>query len=222
MSKATYIVQEHRYLLKFFAAKNPWGVLWFLLPLVAFGVCAIVESSGTFEPLWALVALPLAYFYWTYVEYLIHRFYFHWNPRQKWLKNVVGSFHLYHHETPDDLAVITSGWVTGVAGAFLHFGILWAITGGNSLAALYLTTALMLIYFGYEWVHYLVHQQVWKGGPLKWLQDFHLTHHVRPRVNFGQVSPIWDWAFGTLAPSLETSKHPRMREFVKHREDEDG
>lgn len=222
MSRHAYVVEQHRYLLRFFAAKNPWGVLWFMLPLLAFGIHAIVERTGEFKPLWALAAIPAAYLYWTFIEYLIHRFYFHWNPRQKWLNNIVGSFHLYHHETPDDLGVITSGWVTGVAGAFLHFGILWGLTGGNTLMALYLTTALMVVYFAYEWVHYLVHLRLWRSGPLKWLQDFHLTHHVRPRQNYGQVSPIWDHVFRTHAPSLNTAEHPRMRQFLKQREDAGG
>ncbi len=121
--KAKYFLQENRYLLNFFAAKSPWTVLYFVLPLlvILFVLMPEIRLTGI------LLALPLSFLYWSLVEYLIHRCYFHWLPKNEILRAITGSFHLYHHDQPSDLEVINSGWVTGVLGALLHFSVFYFV-----------------------------------------------------------------------------------------------
>lgn len=211
--KAKFFLNQNRFLLKFFAAKNPWTVLYFVLPL-EFSLLALMDESGI-RFLNVLYALPLSFLYWSLVEYLIHRCYFHWVPKNETLRAITGSFHLYHHENPSDLEVINSGWVTGLIGALFHFAVFKFLFQASYQTALELTFALILVYYAYEWVHYLVHQKVYDKGLMRYLQNFHLTHHVSPRKNFGQITPIWDYLLGTIRDNLETKDHPRMRAFVK-------
>lgn len=211
--KAKYFLQENRFLLKFFAAKSPWTVLYFVLPLLV--LLALLMREEGFSISGILIALPLSFLYWSLVEYLIHRCYFHWLPKNEILRAITGSFHLYHHEHPSDLEVINSGWVTGVLGAILHFSIFYFVFQASYLMALELTFALIIVYYAYEWIHYLVHQKIWDKGPMNYLQNFHLTHHVSPKKNFGQITPIWDYVCGTVRENLETRDNPRMRAYVK-------
>lgn len=209
-----YVVHEHRFLLKFFAAKSPLTVLLFLLPLSAILVLQI-QKTAQFHGKFLLLALPLSFLYWSLVEYLIHRSYFHWVPKNQTLRSLVGSFHLYHHENPSDLQVINSGWVTAVLGVLLHWSIFHFLFRFSELQSHYLTLALIIVYYFYEWIHYMVHQRLWNKGPMKYLQNFHLTHHVRPKINFGQITPIWDYLLGTVGENMDAKDHPRMRAFIK-------
>lgn len=211
--RTKYILTDYRILLKLFAAKSPWTVLYFVFPLEVL-LLFLMQEQGI-RATGIIMALPLAFLYWSLVEYLIHRCYFHWVPKNEILRAITGSFHLYHHEHPSDLEVINSGWVTGMIGAIFHFSIFRFVFQASYLFALELTFSLILVYYLYEWVHYLVHQKIYDKGIMNYLQNFHLTHHVSPRKNYGQITPIWDYLLGTMRDNLETKDNPRMRAFVK-------
>lgn len=209
--KAKYFLQENRFLLNFFAAKSPWTVLYFVLPLEMM----LMALMPTISVKRILIALPLAFLYWSLVEYIIHRWYFHWMPKNETLRAITGSFHLYHHENPSDLEVINSGWVTGVLGVFFHFAVFKFLFLASYQTALDLTFSLVAVYYFYEWIHTLVHAKVWKNPAMKYLQDFHLTHHVTPKKNFGQITPIWDYVFQTVTQNKNTRDHSRMMAYIK-------
>lgn len=206
-----HLIEEHRILLKFFAAKNPWTILYFVLPLLV----GLVLCMKEIRVLNLMIAFPISFLYWSLVEYLIHRNFFHWVPKNRILRYLTSSFHLYHHENPTDIGVINSGWVTGTLGVFFHFGIFYFIFQTTLQTALELTFALVLVYYYYEWVHYKVHEKIYDKGIMRFLQNFHLTHHVSPRCNFGQITPIWDYLLGTMKENKETKDNPRMRAYVK-------
>lgn len=208
-----YVVTDHRFVLKLFASKNPWSMLLFIIPIESVLFFLIKEEGVRITRL--LAAIPFALIYWSLIEYLIHRFYFHWIPKNQILRSITGSFHLYHHENPKDLEVINTGWVTGVIGTFFHFFIFLYAFRLTFISALEMTFALIIIFYIYEWVHYLVHQNVFSNPILKYLQNFHLTHHISPRKNYGQITPIWDYLLGTARNNLETKNEPRMLAFVK-------
>lgn len=209
--KAKYFLQENRYLLNFFAAKSPWTVLLFVLPIEIVLLTLLPEVS--IKRL--LTALPLSFLYWSLVEYIIHRWYFHWLPKNETLRAITGSFHLYHHENPSDLEVINSGWVTGTLGVVFHFCVFKFVFFSSTQTAFELTIGLVAVYYYYEWIHYLVHQKVWDKGFMHYLQDFHLTHHVTPKKNYGQITPIWDYVFRTETDNKITREHPRMLAYIK-------
>lgn len=212
--KTTYLVEQKRFLLKYFAAKSPWTVLYFLLPL-SIALIFFLTRIEDFSLKSFALALPLAFLYWSLVEYIIHRWYFHLVPKNEKIRAITGSFHLYHHENPDDLEVINSGWVTGSVGVIFHFSVFRFLFGASTLQSLYLILALLVVYYAYEWVHYLVHQRIFKNPLMRYLQNFHLTHHIRPKCNYGQITPIWDYVLGTVKENMETKDHANMRRLIK-------
>lgn len=211
-SKTHFLIQDERSLLRFFAAKNPWTVLYFVLPyILIINYLARVYSYGVLD---IVKYLALSLLYWSFAEYLIHRFFFHLKSPYKTLNYILGSFHLYHHKNPDDLGVINSGWITAFFGLFLHGTIFYLISFDmRDVYAMLIGT--LVIYYYYEWVHYLVHQKIYTKGLMKYYQDFHLTHHIKPLKNFGQITPIWDFVFGTQIKNIETKNDKRMQKFIK-------
>lgn len=207
-----YLIQNERTLLRFFAAKNPWTVLYFVMPYLALSLYLASDFTYTITEVIYLFLASLLY--WSFAEYIIHRFFFHLNTRFKSINYMIGSFHLYHHKNPDDLQVINSGWFTALFGLFLHGSIFYLLTSSIKYS-LALISGTLIVYYYYEWVHYLVHQKVYTGGLMKYYQDFHLTHHVKAKKNFGQITPIWDFVFRTQIKSLDTAKNKSMLKFIK-------
>lgn len=207
-----YLIQNERTLLRFFAAKSPLTVLYFVLPYII--LVAYLAKDFSYSIFESAMLLLGALLYWSFAEYIIHRYFFHLNTKFKTLNYMIGSFHLYHHKNPDDLQVINSGWITAMFGLFLHGSIFYIFTG--SMKMTYgLIIGTLIVYYYYEWVHYLVHQKVYEKGLMKYYQDFHLTHHVKAKKNFGQITPIWDFIFRTQIENLDTRKNKAMLKFIK-------
>jgi sterol desaturase/sphingolipid hydroxylase (fatty acid hydroxylase superfamily) len=190
------LIEEHPWLAGFFGASHPLQCLVTVAPL---GAALVWISQG--QGLGArLVAMAAGALYWSFVEYAMHRWFYHWRPRGRALRRVVESFHVYHHRHLADRSV----WN---AGPFLVFPLTLILTAPVALilrdaaATAAVMSGAVLAYYLYEWSHYLVHTRVFRRGPLAYLQGFHLHHHHgNARRCFGVTNPLWDLLFGTIVP----------------------
>lgn len=195
------LIEDRRWLLPLFGAATLTPVL-VLAAALAGGLLWVGvrggqggSTGGAAAVAWAAAGVV----YWTFWEYALHRWLYHWTPRRRALRRVVESFHVYHHRTPLDRAV----WNAGPALVLLLTSLLslppLALLGGVARAAFVMLGA-VVAYALYEIVHHECHARVHTRGPLVYLQAFHLRHHQRNwRRNFGVTNPFWDWLFGTLA-----------------------
>ena len=212
-SSSEYFLTENRWVLKFFAAKSPVHVLLFVIPMMIIMGIIVQRGNFTFEKIF--LGIIVGILHWTFIEYLIHRFYFHWNPRNKFIRRLVDSFHIYHHKNPKDMEVINSGPLTGVVGLMFHYLTWLILTLGDYYFAAVIVFGLLIAYAFYEWVHYSVHQRYYSSGIMKFMQEFHLTHHQYPKKNFGQISPIWDYLFKTSTTNKSVLNNEVMKSFIK-------
>lgn len=187
-------VESDRWILHFFATKNPITALWFVLPILCLWISQINLGNTSLLLTSALVIFGILT--WTLLEYLIHRYIFHWRPKNKIIKNAFESIHLYHHRNQEDQGVITSGPLSALFWSALNFSLYYVILKDTSLVSL-IMVGLTVSYYSYEWVHYLVHHKIYTSGIMKYLQDYHLIHHEKWAGNYGQTSPIWDIIFST-------------------------
>jgi sterol desaturase/sphingolipid hydroxylase (fatty acid hydroxylase superfamily) len=196
------LVEERPGLLAVFGARHPLLSLVFAAPLGAVFV-ALAWTPGRGG---ATVALEIAagVVYWTFFEYAMHRWFYHWRPRAAGLRRAVESFHIYHHRDMTDRRVYNAGPLLALPIAALLGAPVLAVTRDLG------TTATVLIgtvgaYYIYEWCHYTFHVRTYGGGWLGYMQRFHLHHHERNwRANFGVTNPLWDLAFRTArAPNTE-------------------
>jgi sterol desaturase/sphingolipid hydroxylase (fatty acid hydroxylase superfamily) len=195
------LIEERRWLLNWFGANSLAPVLLFAAALGS--AMAWLGSRGVARTLAVALWGAAGVVYWTFCEYALHRWLYHWTPRQASLRRVVESFHVYHHRNPDDRAV----WNAGPALVVLLTAVLalppLALLGATGSAlprAAWVMFGAVAAYALYEVVHYECHARVHTRGPMRYLQAFHLRHHQRNwRRNFGVTNPFWDWLFGTLA-----------------------
>lgn len=137
---------------------------------------------------------------WMFLEYGLHRFFFHYEAKNPQAKQLIYRMHLAHHENPKAISSLFSSLYTSAPIASLYTLSTWAITGSWQTMS-YLFLGLIIGYFSYELLHYQAHHLTPKFAVLRYLKKYHMLHHHQsPKMRFGVTSPFVDWLFGTYKP----------------------
>jgi len=161
------------------------GVWWGHSRGLGFGVLALLLLAGILL--------------WTLIEYILHRYMFHFIPKNPALKMFFFLTHGYHHEFPDDKLRLVAPPLMYWS-LFVFFSTLYFLLFGRTLFAP-LLAGTILGYLGYDMVHYYSHHARPKSRLGKWLRSYHLMHHFNDsETRYGISTPLWDFVFGTFRP----------------------
>lgn len=191
--------------LEFFTHIHPGVVLAMYVPVVAVFLAGGIEErpAGT-HVLPVLTTYAAGILLWSLVEYGLHRFLFHYEPKDARLQRVWYLIHGVHHEQPQCKTRLLMPPILSVPLAFLFYGIFRGAVGGLLQAPLAVAPAFagfVTGYLIYDMMHYAEHHLSMRRGPLKYLKRYHLLHHFKtPGCRFGVSSPLWDLVFGTRPP----------------------
>lgn len=200
------MIQDFPQLVKFVASRNPVHLLMFVIPLLSFFIFHALSTSSNL--LTTLLAVVGGMVYWTFLEYVIHRFLYHTAYRSKFLRYFLGSFHTYHHQDMSDHRVLNAGFLMVYIVTPTVLSPLLFFTQDMQLLAS-LGVGLVSSHYFYEWVHYTLHYKVHETGYLNYIQKYHLHHHDRAvNKNFGNTSHVWDVVFGTYDPAYKNYAMP--------------
>ena len=180
--------------MEFFSRVHPVIPLALYLPVVGYMLyVSLWRRQLSFVVVAALFLLGILL--WTLIEYLIHRYIFHYEPKTRWGKQLHFVIHGVHHDYPNDARRLVMPPVISIPLAFLFFGLFFLIFG--SLApAVY--AGLVFGYLCYDMLHYATHHLAMKSGVWLWLKQYHLRHHFKDdHVGYGISSPLWDYIFRT-------------------------
>ena len=148
-----------------------------------------------------------ALFFWTFFEYIAHRWIFHMLSENISLQKFAYILHGNHHEYPKDKQRLFMPPVPSLLIAGALFGIQYLILG-NHVYAFY--PGFILGWLLYASMHYLIHAI---EPPFKFLQPLwrnHQMHHYRnEHLGFGVSNTLWDKIFRTEF------------DLIKHQEDPD-
>jgi sterol desaturase/sphingolipid hydroxylase (fatty acid hydroxylase superfamily) len=166
------------------------------LPLAALFIAWNAAAGGFSDPAWPLL-VAAGLLLWTLIEYLLHRFAFHYPFRSRRVQAVQAELHLAHHARPDELELIVAGPSFSLPIALVIWVLLRLALGTWAQASLVMAAA-MVGYLCYEVVHFSIHTRL-KGGPLlQFWRRHHFFHHFSDASRcFGVTSPLWDLVFGT-------------------------
>ncbi len=135
--------------------------------------------------------------FWTLLEYCLHRYLFHWIPRNRRVRRFLATLHLRHHGDPRNRDGILVRPRYSFPVSALVFGGLWLASGDFAVAA-WTMGGIWAGFLYYELVHYRVHLSKRGGGLLGFQRRGHFYHHfVDDEYCFGVTSPLWDWVFRT-------------------------
>jgi sterol desaturase/sphingolipid hydroxylase (fatty acid hydroxylase superfamily) len=148
--------------------------------------------------------------FWTFFEYIMHRFIFHWVAENERARKIVYVMHGNHHEFPRDKERLFMPPVPSMIIASLIFFLLNWIMGGNVFLFF---PGFVLGYLLYGSMHYAIH--AW-NPPYKWMKplwrNHHLHHYKDDHKGFGVSTTIWDCVFGTM---FDLRKEKEDKEKVK-------
>ena len=160
----------------------------------------IVTRNEALSPTVSLVLLVSGVLSWGLIEYVLHRFVFHYDAKSELGRKVVYGVHLSHHENPDARDQIFASLIISAPVAAIYM-LLARLATGSWRAVAYLFTGLVIGYFYYEWLHYRSHHRKAKLRLFRYLKKYHLLHHYQtPELRFGVSSPLFDILFGTFRP----------------------
>ncbi|KAF4982363.1 hypothetical protein FZEAL_1997 [Fusarium zealandicum] len=180
-------------------SKTPWWLIptiW--LPCIAYGLYR--ASQGYDSQLYTAAWWVLGVFFWTIIEYALHRFLFHLDyylPDNRVGITLHFLLHGIHHYLPMDKYRLVMPPTLFVALATPFWYLAHAIIYQNWYAATAAYCGGIFGYVCYDLTHYFLHHQ---NLPLwyKELKKYHLAHHFLDyELGFGVTSKFWDTIFGT-------------------------
>lgn len=135
-------------------------------------------------------------FFWSFFEYIAHRFIFHLIPETETTRKIVYTLHGNHHEYPRDKQRLFMPPLPSIIISSAIFGLMYLVIG---LHAVMFFPGFMLGYLIYGSMHYAIH--AW-NPPFKWMKplwrNHHLHHYRNEHQGFGVSSTLWDHVFGTM------------------------
>lgn len=183
--------------LGFFAKTSPW----IIIPMDVVAILVLLYIGATKFDInlinysWVLF---LGFFFWTLLEYLMHRYAFHFDAKNEKGKQTVYLLHGIHHEFPthpDKLyqpPIVNLILIIGLLGFFAIFMQKYTFV---------FMPGVILGYLAYSSIHFIIHNFKPPFEFLKPLWRHHNMHHYRHQDKaFGVSSPFWDFVFGTLPP----------------------
>ena len=186
---------------------HPITPLILYLPLIIYGLWVGILNQSLISVLFFFV---VGTFTWTLVEYLIHRFIFHYEPHGRGTQRLHFIIHGVHHKYPSDPMRLVVPPTISVAVTVAILVALMAMFG--PIHPWPYGAGFAFGYLAYDMTHYALHHFPCKNRKVgTWLKRYHLRHHFRDETcGFGVSSPVWDYVFRTLPAKNRPS--PRKTE----------
>ena len=160
---------------------------------------------------WRIAATYTAgIFFWTFFEYIMHRWIFHMIAESPRAQKVIYVMHGNHHHFPRDRERLFMPPIPSLLISGTIFGIMYLLMRGNAFMSF---PGFILGYLMYGSMHYAIH--AW-NPPFKWMKplwrNHHLHHYKDEGKGYGVSTTIWDRVFGTM---FDLKKEKEDKEKVK-------
>lgn len=180
-----------------FLTRTPAFIAYTIYPAIALFLLYLSFIRNDFSVLLTMSVFSAGVLFWSFFEYIAHRYIFHWVSNVAGANRFVYTVHGIHHDYPKDkdrLIMPPIPWIFLVT--VIHFA-LRLIIGEWAFA---FESGMIFGYLGYIYVHYQVHT----NKPPKFMKNLmihHALHHYKyPHLAFGVSSTLWDHVFKTMPP----------------------
>ncbi|MCH7413425.1 sterol desaturase family protein [Belliella sp. R4-6] len=168
-------------------------ILFVVISVVSFYYAMTTTDIGLGVGLPVLIAGIIVF---TFVEYMMHKHFFHMEPDTPVKDKLQYTVHGVHHDYPKDKDRLAMPPFVSAFYALVFYVVFSFIMGSY---ALYFLPGFLFGYAAYLGVHYIVHAYQPPKNFLKILWVNHAVHHYKnPDVAFGVSSPLWDYILGTM------------------------
>jgi sterol desaturase/sphingolipid hydroxylase (fatty acid hydroxylase superfamily) len=158
----------------------------------------------------AFLVLFAGMFFWTFFEYIAHRFIFHMITESERGRRIVYILHGNHHEYPRDRERLFMPPVPSLIISSVIFGLMYLMMSHYTFLFF---PGFIFGYLMYGTMHYAIH--AW-NPPFKWMKplwrNHHLHHYKDEEKGFGVSTTFWDRLFGTM---FDLQKEKEDKEKVR-------
>jgi len=151
-------------------------------------------------------------FFWTFFEYIMHRWAFHMVAESERAKKIVYVMHGNHHHFPRDKERLFMPPVPSLIIASILFSIMYLLMG--QMVFMFFP-GFLIGYLLYGSMHYAIH--AW-APPFKFLKplwrNHHLHHYKSDDKGFGVSSSFWDRVFGTYFDANEKEDKEKAKALM--------
>jgi sterol desaturase/sphingolipid hydroxylase (fatty acid hydroxylase superfamily) len=183
-----------------------WGMYLPIIGYMLYRSVAVLEFSAAY----ILLVFFSGMFFWTFFEYLMHRFVFHFVAENPRARRTIYVLHGNHHEYPRDKERLFMPPVPSLIIASVIFLLQYVVLGPSVFMFF---PGFILGYLMYGSMHYAIH--AW-NPPFKWMKplwrNHHLHHYKDEHQGYGVSTTIWDRVFGTM---FDLKKEKEDKEKVK-------
>ncbi len=178
--------------------------LFFWVPVV---FVSLYKGFSNGVSLGATVLLFLgAIGFWTFAEYLLHRYIFHYHPTTAIGKRISFLTHGVHHDYPNDSKRLVMPPLLGAPLAAIFYLAFYCALGDRYVFPFF--AGFITGYLIYDMMHYALHHANFSNPFLQEMKTHHMVHHFNDAESgFGVSSKLWDIVFRTLfVPRRKTVK----------------
>ena len=135
-------------------------------------------------------------FCWSFLEYVLHRFVFHYKLKGKIGERIHFIFHGVHHDYPNDAMRLVLPPSVSIPLAILFYYFYYLVFGSVYMAPVY--AGFVTGYLIYDISHYAIHHSTFKNKFWQNIKKHHMYHHYKDdHAGYGVSSKFWDIIFGT-------------------------
>lgn len=135
---------------------------------------------------------------WTFVEYVLHRWIFHWEPANERVRKAIYPLHRLHHDVQEWDRLVAPP-LLAVPLWLIFLGLFWVWLGVPMVFPFF--GGFTIGYLCYDYIHFYTHFATPRSRVGRGLRRRHLQHHFAcPERWFGVSSPLWDFVFRTHMP----------------------
>jgi len=211
MAKSKYVSNKNETIPLF---KNPvleyFSHIHPITPVVVFVPVILVSAYFGFlnvNVVNGIIAFAGGILLWTLIEYVIHRWVFHYHPKTESGKKIHFLVHGIHHDYPRDATRLVMPLLVSVPLAIFFYYLFMLLFWKYNMLVF---SGFVLGYVSYDSIHYATHHINLKGKIGSFLRTYHLRHHYEDEhTAYGVSNPLWDYVFRSI-PSymLDLKKVP--------------
>jgi sterol desaturase/sphingolipid hydroxylase (fatty acid hydroxylase superfamily) len=192
-NKGTTSLFNNRFLEALTRTNFLFPVIMYMVLSVALSAFALLSGNRFID---LLFYFPVGLLIFSLVEYLIHRFLFHFEAKSEKMEELKYKIHGVHHAFPRDKDRLAMPPVISVCLALLFYGIFRLLLAEKVFLFF---PGFLAGYSIYLIIHYSVHRFRPPKNFLRILWSHHALHHYKSEDTAFAVSmPLWDYIFRTL------------------------
>ena len=182
-------------ILEFFSKVHFTVPLYIYLPVIGYNLfLSIYTYSLPAIDIFSYIIIGIAV--WTFAEYMLHRFVFHFKAKSNFGKKLHFIFHGVHHDYPSDSRRLVMPPSVSIPLAVLFYYLFKLIIGGIFVAPFFI--GFIIGYLFYDLTHYAIHHFNMHNKFWLAIKNHHMKHHYMDETKgFGVSSPVWDKVIGT-------------------------